>query len=71
MRCPGDAINEEGHDKIKCREYGRIVAKEMTERLGSLLKPRKQSVADGEYVSYAVGCAFCQFDVPCTDKNPV
>jgi len=70
-RCPGDAISEAGHDKAKCREYGRIVAKEMSQRLGSLLKPREQRVGDGERVSYAVGCAFCQFAVPCMDRIPI
>jgi hypothetical protein len=24
-----------------------------------------------EQISYPVGCAFCQFDVPCMDRNPV
>lgn len=70
-RCPGDAINEEeGHDKLKCYQYGRVVAGEMTERIGSILKPR-HTVVDGQTrASYAVGCAFCQFGVPCMDKNP-
>ena len=70
-RCPGDAINEEeGHDKLKCYQYGRVVAGEMTERIGSILKPR-HTVVDGQTrTSYAVGCAFCQFGVPCMDKNP-
>lgn len=70
-RCPGDAIDEKGHDKTKCREYGRIVAKEMTDRLRPLLKPREQRPGGSKSVSYAVGCAFCQFDVPCMDKNPM
>ncbi len=70
-RCPGDAIDEGGHDKIKCREYGQIVAKEMTERLRSFLKPREQRPGSNRGVSYAVGCAFCQFGVPCMDRNPM
>jgi hypothetical protein len=32
-RCPGDAITEEGHDKLKCYLYGQVVAKEMKEIL--------------------------------------
>ena len=66
-RCPADAIDEAGHDKIKCRGYVRIVAKEMFEKLGPLLKPRKH----GERVSYAAGCAFCQFAIPCMHRNPM
>jgi hypothetical protein len=71
-RCPADAITETGHDKMKCRQYGVIVSKEMNERLGTLLKPHKRNVAGiGITTSYPVGCAFCQFGVPCMDRNPV
>jgi hypothetical protein len=43
----------------------------MLERIGNILKPHIRRV---NWVlrpeSYPVGCAFCQFDVPCMDKNP-
>ena len=70
-RCPGDAISEEGHDKLKCHLYGQVVAEEMTGRLKGLLKPYKRIINGKEQRSYPVGCAFCQFDVPCMNKNPV
>lgn len=72
-RCPADAITaEEGHDKLKCWTYGRLVEKEMTERIGaSLLKRHYRNVNDTDTYSYPVGCAFCQFGVPCTAKNPM
>ena len=71
-RCPGNAITESGHDKLECRKYGVIVSKEMNERLGSLLNPHKRNVAGVRITtSYPVGCAFCQFDVPCMDRNPM
>lgn len=70
-RCPGDAISEEGHDKLKCYLYGQVVAKEMTSRLEGLLKPYKRIINEEEQWSYPVGCAFCQFDVPCMQINPV
>ena len=70
-RCPAEAINENGHDKVKCWTYGRVIEKEMTDRLGSLLKPHYRRVNDEDTTSYPVGCAFCQFGVPCTDRNPV
>lgn len=70
-RCPADAITEAGHDKIKCRKYGEIVSKEMNERLGALLKPHQRNIAGiGIVTSHPVGCAFCQFGVPCMDRNP-
>ncbi|MFW9895783.1 MAG: hypothetical protein ACFFD7_08260 [Candidatus Thorarchaeota archaeon] len=71
-KCPGDAIDKNGHDKLKCRAYGRKVQLEMIKRLGSVLKPHWRRIR-GEYreVKPPVGCAFCQFGVPCMDKNPM
>jgi epoxyqueuosine reductase QueG len=70
-RCPANAINENGHDKDKCREYLRKVAKINIERIGPILKPHNRRVDWRlRHPSYPVGCAFCQFGVPCMDKNP-
>jgi epoxyqueuosine reductase len=70
-RCPGEAINADGHDKVKCRAYGVIVSKEMNKKFGPLLKPHERNVEGTVMVSYPVGCAFCQFKVPCMDRNPM
>jgi epoxyqueuosine reductase len=70
-RCPGEAITAEGHDKVKCREYGVVVSKAMNKKFRPLLKPHERNVEGNIIVSYPVGCAFCQFDVPCMDKNPM
>lgn len=72
-RCPAEAISEEGHDKFKCAKYEQFVGDEMNKRLGDLLKPHYRRI-NGMYKKQArdpVGCAFCQFNVPCMDKNPV
>jgi epoxyqueuosine reductase QueG len=71
-RCPGKAITEDGHDKKKCYEYGQKIARKMIQRIGPVLKPHKRRV-NGKLRPevYPVGCAFCQFDVPCMDKNPM
>jgi epoxyqueuosine reductase QueG len=70
-RCPANAINETGHDKDKCRDYLRRVAKINVERIGTILKPHRRRVDWRlRHPSYPVGCAFCQFGVPCMDKNP-
>jgi len=53
-RCPGGAITENGHDKIKCREYMRF-------KLGYLRE---------EYDMGVVGCGLCQTKVPCEFRNP-
>ena len=71
-RCPGNAINADGHDKNQCYYYGRLVARKIIPRIEPILKPHWRRI-DWEYKEQnpPVGCAFCQFDVPCMDKNPV
>ena len=54
VRCPGEAITEEGHDKIKCQSYQR-------QDIGYLLK---------EYDVGVAGCGLCQVKVPCEFRNP-
>jgi hypothetical protein len=70
-KCPAEAITENGHDKIKCYNYGQKVARKMIFRIGPILKPHIRRV-NGKQRSpvFPVGCALCQFGVPCMDKNP-
>ncbi|TKJ22756.1 MAG: hypothetical protein CEE43_05885 [Promethearchaeota archaeon Loki_b32] len=70
-RCPANAIDENGHNKIKCRDYGQKIARKIIARIGPILKPHIRCVNwKLRPPSYPVGCAFCQFEVPCMDKNP-
>jgi len=70
-KCPGGAILEDGHDKIKCVEYGREVRDQMCRRpFASMLVGHHQNVNGEDRVFYQVGCALCQFGVPCMDRNP-
>lgn len=71
-KCPAGAITEVGHDKYKCSVYGRKVRDEMCKRpLKSILRPHYEKVNGQQRLSYPVGCALCQFGVPCMDKNPM
>jgi epoxyqueuosine reductase QueG len=70
-RCPGGALSREGHDKIKCWLFGRVVEQEMSHRLRGFLKAHRRLIDGKEQLSYPVGCALCQFGVPCMDRNPV
>jgi len=71
-RCPANAIDENGHDKIKCYEYGQKVARKIIAKLDPILKPHIRCVNRKlRPPTYPVGCAFCQFGVPCMDKNPI
>jgi len=53
-RCPGGAISEEGHDKLRCFDYQR-------KEIGYLLK---------EYEVGVAGCGLCQTKVPCEFRIP-
>ncbi|MFX1599117.1 MAG: hypothetical protein ACFFB6_00815 [Promethearchaeota archaeon] len=71
-RCPANAIDEDGHNKIKCQEYGQRIQRKMLTRIGQILKPHNRRINwKIRPTSYPVGCAFCQFEVPCMDKNPM
>jgi ferredoxin len=70
-RCPGGALSLEGHDKIKCYLFGRVVEQEMNRRVGRFLKTHRRVIDGKEQITYPVGCALCQFGVPCMDRNPV
>lgn len=71
-RCPGNAIDENGHNKLKCYIYNQKIARKMLTRIGPILKPLIRRINwKLRPVSYPVGCAFCQFDVPCMDRNPI
>ena len=71
-KCPAGAITSAGHNKRKCFEYGKKVIREMHQRpFKAILKPRHRKLKGKRRVSYPVGCALCQFDVPCSNKNPV
>jgi hypothetical protein len=70
-RCPGGAVSDRGHDKSKCRAYGRRVAEKVKEgKLAPLLRTRLQRVNGVEREQRETGCALCQFAVPCSDRCP-
>ena len=54
-RCPVGALNEEGHDKIKCYNH---------------LKPVTADYVKSEYGFDGYGCGLCQTKVPCESKIP-
>ncbi len=71
-RCPVGAITKEGHDKRKCSRFVRSMREKMGKRpFRALMKPHYQRLNGVERPVYRVGCALCQFGVPCTDRNPV
>lgn len=70
-KCPGKAISEEGHDKNKCFKYENNVGRKVNDIVELDLKPHKRRINwKLRDQRPPVGCAFCQFGVPCMDKNP-
>lgn len=59
-RCPGDAITEAGHDKVKCREF-MFSQRESLKKLGR----------DEGFVGRYAGCGLCQVKVPCEARIPL
>jgi len=71
-KCPAGAITEDGHDKNTCRLYGAKVREEMLGRpVRSVLRSKHLKINDEDRVTYSVGCALCQFGVPCMARNPM
>ena len=60
IRCPADAISEQGHDKNKCQAY-----------LVSIGYSSEALKAGYDVDSSVAGCGLCQTKVPCEFQNPV
>ncbi|MDP2919735.1 MAG: epoxyqueuosine reductase [Dehalococcoidia bacterium] len=59
-RCPGGAISEKGHDKLKCSVV-----------LFEKQKPWLEGAHGPGYIGRYAGCGLCQTGVPCEHRIPV
>jgi len=59
-RCPGDALSEKGHDKLKCLRI-----------LFETQKPWIEGAHGPGYIGLYAGCGLCQTGVPCEHRIPV
>jgi Uncharacterized Fe-S protein len=59
-RCPGGAISEKGHDKLKCFDV--LYVKQM---------PWLQGAHGPGFIGKYAGCGLCQTGVPCATRIPV
>jgi len=55
QRCPVGALDESGHDKIKCRQH---------------IRPTTADYVKSHYGFDGYGCGLCQTKVPCESKIP-
>ena len=60
LRCPGGAISEKGHDKLKCFQM-----------LFEKQKPWLEGTHGQGYIGEYAGCGLCQTGVPCENRIPV
>jgi len=60
LRCPGGAISERGHDKLKCFET-----------LFEKQKPWIEGMHGQGFIGNYAGCGLCQSGVPCATRIPV
>jgi epoxyqueuosine reductase QueG len=58
-RCPGGAISEKGHDKMKCFEV-----------LFEKQKPWLEGAYGSGFIGNYAGCGLCQTGVPCESRIP-
>jgi epoxyqueuosine reductase len=58
-RCPGGAISEKGHDKLKCFDV-----------LYNKQKPWLEGAHGPGFIGNYAGCGLCQTDVPCAQGIP-
>ena len=59
-RCPGGALSEKGHDKIKCFET-----------LFEKQKPWIEGAHGPGFIGNYAGCGLCQTGVPCAEQIPI
>ncbi len=59
-RCPGGALSEKGHDKLKCFKI-----------LYETQKPWLEGAHGEGYLGKYAGCGLCQTGVPCENRIPV
>lgn len=62
--CPAGALSIKGHDKTACMRYRDRVRDEMRKRVANYITDPVALKA------FRAGCALCQVNVPCMDKNP-
>ncbi len=73
-KCPSEGLIKEGYQMEACLDYCKEIRGVLAKRpITEVLKKRyrKFQLEDRMEVTYPVGCTFCQFGVPCTDKDPL
>lgn len=70
-RCPGRALTKDSHNKLLCELTRQRVSASIRGKLVQFLKPIKHRFMYIPVKEYPIGCAICQYKVPCMDRNPM
>lgn len=70
-RCPGRALTKEWHNKLLCEVTRQKESARVRGELTPFLKPITRRFLYVPVEECPIGCALCQYDVPCMDRNPM
>ncbi len=70
-RCPGGALTTESHNKLLCEWIRQKQSASVRGELKPYLKPITRTFMHVPVTECPIGCAVCQYGVPCMDRNPM
>jgi hypothetical protein len=70
-RCPGRALTKDSHNKILCELTRQKESARVRGEIAPFLKPITRLFMYVPVTECPIGCAICQYDVPCMNRNPM
>jgi hypothetical protein len=70
-RCPGSALTKDSHKKLLCELIRQKESARVRREIAPFLKPITRRFMHVPVRERPIGCAICQYDVPCMDRNPM
>lgn len=70
-RCPSRALTKDSHKKLLCELIRQKESARVRREIAPFLKPITRRFLYVPVKERPIGCAICQYDVPCMDRNPM
>jgi ferredoxin len=70
-RCPSRALTRDSHNKLLCELIRQKESARVRREIAPFLKPITRRFLHVPVKEHPIGCAICQYDVPCMDRNPM
>jgi hypothetical protein len=70
-RCPGRALTKDSHKKLLCELTRQRESARVRGEIAPFLKPITRRFMYVPVTECPIGCAICQYDVPCMNRNPM